>query len=74
MHALLTRLSALALLLPVATTAWGQAPSPNAPIAIDDDAAPIGINCVTATERLHTAGQPDAEHNVDYRLPATPAQ
>jgi protein tyrosine phosphatase (PTP) superfamily phosphohydrolase (DUF442 family) len=41
------RLCSLTLLLAAAATAYGQAP-------------PIGVNYVAATERLHTAGQPNA--------------
>ena len=51
MPALAIRLCAFALLLPLATAACGQTPSGD---------APIGVNYVAATERLHTAGQPDA--------------
>jgi protein tyrosine phosphatase (PTP) superfamily phosphohydrolase (DUF442 family) len=45
------RLCSFALLLAFSTTACGQAPS---------GGTPIGVNYVAATERLHTAGQPDA--------------
>ena len=51
MPALATRLCAFALLLPLASAACGQTPN---------DDAPIGVNYVVATQRLHTAGQPDA--------------
>ena len=46
-----TRLCSLTLLLALAATACGQAPTAS---------TPIGVNYVAATERLHTAGQPDA--------------
>jgi uncharacterized protein (TIGR01244 family) len=46
-----TRLCSLTLLLTLAATACGQAPTAG---------TPIGVNYVAATERLHTAGQPDA--------------
>ena len=46
-----TRLAAIVVLLPLATTACGQAAKPD---------ASIGANYVVATERLHTAGQPNA--------------
>ena len=46
-----TRLCSLALLLALAATACGQAPTAG---------THIGVNYVAATERLHTAGQPDA--------------
>jgi protein tyrosine phosphatase (PTP) superfamily phosphohydrolase (DUF442 family) len=39
------------LLLLLAATAWGQAPSAG---------TPLGVNYVAVTDRLHTAGQPDA--------------
>ncbi len=48
MHTL-ARLSPLALFLPFATIACAQAVDPT-----------IGVNYVAATERLHTAGQPNA--------------
>ena len=50
MHALVARLCSFALLL-LAAAACGQTAN---------SGAPIGVNYVAATERLHTAGQPDA--------------
>lgn len=47
----LARLCPWFLPLSIAGTAWGQA---------SDTAGSIGVNYVAATERLHTAGQPDA--------------
>ena len=44
------RLATLAFAASLCTSAWGQAPA----------VKPIGVNYVAATERLHTAGQPDA--------------
>ena len=44
------RLVSLALATSLSAAAWGQATS----------AKPIGANYVAATERIHTAGQPDA--------------
>jgi uncharacterized protein (TIGR01244 family) len=49
MRAPLVRLCSLVLSLPIAATAFGQAATGG-----------IGANYVAATERLHTAGQPDA--------------
>ena len=54
MSSALTRSFLLALSIAFATAACGQAPSSAAP------GAPLGVNYVAATERLHTAGQPDA--------------
>lgn len=45
-----TRVCSFALLLALPMATLGQTPS----------ATPIGVNYVAATERLHTAGQPDA--------------
>ena len=50
MNRLTQRLASLALAASFCTAAWGQATTPK----------PIGVNYVAATERLHTAGQPDA--------------
>ncbi len=47
----LARLFTWAVPLSIAATSWGQAA---------DGAGAIGANYVAATERLHTAGQPDA--------------
>ena len=46
-----TRFCSLTLMLTLSSAAFGQAPTA---------ATPIGVNYVAATERLHTAGQPDA--------------
>jgi uncharacterized protein (TIGR01244 family) len=51
MRALLVRLCTLALPVSLAATAFGQAAGTG---------NGIGVNYVAATERLHTAGQPDA--------------
>ena len=51
MRALLVRLCTVALPLTMAATASGQAA---------DSGGAIGVNYVAASERIHTAGQPDA--------------
>jgi protein tyrosine phosphatase (PTP) superfamily phosphohydrolase (DUF442 family) len=52
MHSALVRSFVLALSLSGSAVALGQAAS--------SGRAPLGVNYVAATERLHTAGQPDA--------------
>jgi protein tyrosine phosphatase (PTP) superfamily phosphohydrolase (DUF442 family) len=51
MNHLPLRLLSLGLAASLWSTAWGQAATA---------AKPLGVNYVAATERLHTAGQPDA--------------